>query len=818
MPLYITIGIRRCIGHGYTFPDEIMDLVKDAPQFSDPDHCTVCFGTDKSGISLLCDNCDKSETHLHCLRKPLLLIPMGNWYCDECCALLNLPFGTILDDPNAVQSPEPGNENAFLEIKPKGKGGRPKGSGSSVGNVNGTKKGSKPSKVGGKSSKSMNIVNDDDNPLLQHNLLKFNSYGYNSQEPLELNKQNVKEDDSVKEDDKCFVCGEGGKLILCDFPNCPRVYHHVCVLKTVPTTPYEEISIANASTLSSQFGSAINDMNDAWFCPSHKCICCDILDETSCPIRSLTLPLTLQPSMVMQETDSLQTRKKIFQKSLEYCSTCPFSICHDCDKDIAGRRSTLSTRKVNGIKISNCRLCQSARPTLKLAKALEKALVKMLKSRLSLPFLHPFLPGIIRDDDADFSISGGHKRNIASISSSSSYSGSNKPGDLIEILEAVRNLKYKSSDEFFNDIQYLRTILQQEIEKQNNVKNVNEISPLLLAFDTLLGEAKLSIQKSLRNADIDSEQTDDDPNRNVKQKGDEEDIGAEHSIPQIENSLLRLWRAECEKNVFRGIKERNNDSHYRVIGRSIAEWEAYINEGIMPDTFYDGYDDGMNGIFSRERNYESNIGSRMLARSWVNMYGISSSDYINDIEAAGLMLGMTGSNSRETVTLMEDNYTDEQLAWSKMRRITDENGRCDDSEVTNLANDETLIMLDRLKDMSTKALHLENKLRNSYMENMRNLLDVDTQQIKLGEMSILKELKLSNDNLRWRLKQKQRVLLSTNLIINNLKDALSKAEMKYEDCNKELQKLKDENIIKLKEENITKLREESKNNEDEINN
>ena len=38
----------------------------------------------------------------------------------------------------------------------------------------------------------------------------------------------VKEEEGV-EDDRCFVCGEGGKLILCDFPNCPRVYHQVSV-------------------------------------------------------------------------------------------------------------------------------------------------------------------------------------------------------------------------------------------------------------------------------------------------------------------------------------------------------------------------------------------------------------------------------------------------------------------------------------------------------------------------------------------------------------------------------------------------------------
>lgn len=30
-----------------------------------------------------------------------------------------------------------------------------------------------------------------------------------------------------QEDEECLVCGEGGMLILCDFPQCPRVYHKV---------------------------------------------------------------------------------------------------------------------------------------------------------------------------------------------------------------------------------------------------------------------------------------------------------------------------------------------------------------------------------------------------------------------------------------------------------------------------------------------------------------------------------------------------------------------------------------------------------------
>lgn len=651
------------------------------------------------------------------------------------------------------------------------------------------KKVSKSGKVGGKSSK-----NDSES--------FFSKSDENVNDSMQdiQSKQNLKDDDEIMEDDKCFVCGEGGKLILCDFPGCPRVYHHVCVLKTVPTVPYEEMG-SNSSSLGNEFGLATNDMNDAWFCPSHKCICCDVLDETACPLRSLTLPISLKCSIATQDSSNFQLRKKVIQKSLESCNSCPFSICHDCDKDIAGRRSTLSSKRINGLKISTCRLCISTKPVLQLAKILEKALVKMLKSRLSLPFLHPFLPGIIDNDNSDIDIdmSESRKRTIVSISTSSNNHTSN-PRDLVDILEAVRSLKYKSHDEFINDLQYLRSILVQAIDcqKHNNyeskIDDVKNESPLLLSFDTLFNEAKMYIEKSSRNSHLDTHDFDDDPSRNVKHKVDEDDTASsatEHSVAQIENHLLKFWRAECEKNVFSGTK--NSDSHFRVMGQNLSSWEAFVTEGNMPDTFYDGYGDNDNGIFFKERQYESEVGARMLARGLINMFGVSQTDYINDIEAAGLMLGMSNSNRRETVTLLEDNYTNENLEWSKMRRITDDSGNYDQLEITNLANDETLIMLDRLKDLSTKALHLENKIRKNYVENMRNVLNTDdTQQLRLGEMSILKELKLSNDNLRWRLKQKQRVLISSNLIINNLKEALNKAELNFDRCNEELIMIKEQ--------------------------
>ena len=54
-----------------------------------------------------------------------------------------------------------------------------------------------------------------------------------------LRLDEVKEEEGV-EDDRCFVCGEGGKLILCDFPNCPRVYHQVSVIGQTEGSKYKE--------------------------------------------------------------------------------------------------------------------------------------------------------------------------------------------------------------------------------------------------------------------------------------------------------------------------------------------------------------------------------------------------------------------------------------------------------------------------------------------------------------------------------------------------------------------------------------------------
>src|SRR4051794_453721 len=86
-----------------SYNDMIYDMIKDIP-WEREDVCTICRGTELSGKSLLCDNCDDKETHYHCLRYPIVKEPRGKWFCDICCDVLGYAPGTILDYPKSRSS------------------------------------------------------------------------------------------------------------------------------------------------------------------------------------------------------------------------------------------------------------------------------------------------------------------------------------------------------------------------------------------------------------------------------------------------------------------------------------------------------------------------------------------------------------------------------------------------------------------------------------------------------------------------------------------------------------------------------------------
>lgn len=71
-------------------------------------------------------------------------------------------------------------------------------------------------------------------------------------------KKRKKKLEAKKEhDDECFRCGEGGELVMCDKPNCPKVYHLQCLNLAKPP-------------------------HGKWLCPWHHCDMCGKLASKLC--------------------------------------------------------------------------------------------------------------------------------------------------------------------------------------------------------------------------------------------------------------------------------------------------------------------------------------------------------------------------------------------------------------------------------------------------------------------------------------------------------------------------------------------------------
>eukprot|EP00823_Brevimastigomonas_motovehiculus_P002732 TRINITY_DN1643_c0_g1_i1.p1 TRINITY_DN1643_c0_g1~~TRINITY_DN1643_c0_g1_i1.p1 ORF type:complete len:470 (+),score=195.62 TRINITY_DN1643_c0_g1_i1:62-1471(+) len=97
-----------------------------------------------------------------------------------------------------------------------------------------------------------NLFPDSEHFCLERSLYFLHACRYDIQAAIHLLRPwrpDKKARDEDAADDFCFVCGDGGNLILCDYSGCPKVYHASCVkMDTVP--------------------------DGAWECPRHFCALC----------------------------------------------------------------------------------------------------------------------------------------------------------------------------------------------------------------------------------------------------------------------------------------------------------------------------------------------------------------------------------------------------------------------------------------------------------------------------------------------------------------------------------------------------------------
>jgi hypothetical protein len=70
---------------------------------------------------------------------------------------------------------------------------------------------------------------------------------------------------------------------------------------------------------------------------------------------------------------------------------------------------------------------------------------------------------------------------------------------------------------------------------------------------------------------------------------------------------------------------------------------------------------------------------------------------------------------------------------------------------------------------------LQERLRHDYVAKQRRMFETDTECVTLGEASVITELKLANDNLRWRLQQKQSQVDAQQTLIADLRRQLEES-------------------------------------------
>lgn len=112
-------------------------------------------------------------------------------------------------------------------------------------------------------------------------------------------------DSELESDDQCFVCGDGGDLIICESKSCVKVYHLACLnLRKVPA--------------------------GEWMCPRHFCCTCGVMMQDSVFQCSQCVN-----AYCLQHAPA-EAKVKLTQKDFK---------CHEClqtCKDHKGRRSFIN--------------------------------------------------------------------------------------------------------------------------------------------------------------------------------------------------------------------------------------------------------------------------------------------------------------------------------------------------------------------------------------------------------------------------------------------------------------------------------------------
>lgn len=301
--------------------------------------CEICNRVDDHYSNLiLCDGVDcKREFHMNCLVPPLVVVPPGDWFCPECTkdppkqlksSLKSVKSeNAVVDEdeivPEDAAALSPGSSTTaparkVKKDKQKLREGSLKRRLQSEGeqpDVAATNSGQRQSSKRSRFQRSMGESSAESSPSKSIPEASPQREMAPSKPPTHLSAASRKkppvidipkmthaqlsshpdaddDDSEVESDERCLMCGYGGELIVCEFPECSKVYHQFC-LGSYPFPKDEDVS---------------------WFCPRHTCA---ISGEKETVVDLDTKGRGASP------------RKPVTKNLLWKCTQCPLAISHD---------------------------------------------------------------------------------------------------------------------------------------------------------------------------------------------------------------------------------------------------------------------------------------------------------------------------------------------------------------------------------------------------------------------------------------------------------------------------------------------------------
>ena len=108
------------------------------------------------------------------------------------------------------------------------------------------------------------------------------------------------------------------------------------------------------------------------------------------------------------------------------------------------------------------------------------------------------------------------------------------------------------------------------------------------------------------------------------------------------------------------------------------------------------------------------------------------------------------------------------------------------------------------------------KLKQEYLRKQQNIFQFDHDVITFGELRLVQELKLANDNLRWRLEQKSIIIQKFKETSLQLKTRLQQSEARIQELELQVKKSNHTATSSTNGMILTKGKESHKNGEKDM--